>query len=303
MKYVSHEDMLLIERQLYNKGRDIDVAIFNGLVDENNQDFVLDCLMLYMNRDGGFGSGLFIDNYNPNSSVYQTYEAFRILDCLGFDKHCSNPLFFELVNKACNYLFNKCSLEDGAWNPTVITNDDFAHSEEMSYQKNFKLKWDYFPTASLLGYIFSFVDEQKAYYKKALKQIGYAFDYFEKLDSYSNYDLQAMNELLGSLKKNNLFLEQQKILEQKLCSYAMTNESISIPLFLSNCSLNKELEDRLNEQLDALIADRKSHGLWEHQENWQSNRYPEADSAALKWIGAETVRVIAILKKYGRIEK
>lgn len=303
MKKLSQEDMMIIERQLYNRSRDIDVAIYNGIMDEENKDFVLDCLMLYMNRDGGFGSGLYIDNYNPESSVYQTYEAFRILDSLGYDKHSANPLFNELVNKSCNYLFNKCLIEEGAWNPTIPSNEHYAHSEEMNYQKNFKEKWGYFPTAPLLGYILLFVPENKAYYKKALKQIGYALNYFDKLSTYCDYDLLAMNQLLKALRKNNLFDDQQEKLEERLCQFAEKNESVFIPQYLSNCQLSDVLKQRLEAQLDSLIDERKSHGLWEHKHGWQSNRYPEADSAALKWIGAETVRVLAILKQYGRIEK
>ena len=83
MEMISKEDLNVIQRQMYNKARDIDVAVFNGLFEEDSKELVLDCLMMYMNRDGGFAHGLHIDNYNTNSSVYQTYEAFRILEMIG----------------------------------------------------------------------------------------------------------------------------------------------------------------------------------------------------------------------------
>lgn len=64
MKTLTKEDILTIERQMYNKARDMDVAILNSLTEESSKEFVLDCLMMYMNRDGGFGNGLYIDSYN-----------------------------------------------------------------------------------------------------------------------------------------------------------------------------------------------------------------------------------------------
>ena len=71
------EDM---SRQVGLKSRDIDICLFNSLDGSLPKDMLLDCLMMYQNNDGGFGHGLHIDNYNVNSSIYQVYEAFRLLE-------------------------------------------------------------------------------------------------------------------------------------------------------------------------------------------------------------------------------
>ena len=105
MLKITRSDLSVIERQLYNKGRDIDVAFYNALFDEEGKSYIPDSLMLYMAKDGGMGNGLEIDNYNPNASVYQTYEALRILDELNFDAKETNEVYLYIMKKICNYLF------------------------------------------------------------------------------------------------------------------------------------------------------------------------------------------------------
>ena len=135
MKLLTRSMQRDISKQMYNKARDIDVAVYNGLVEPLDKEFLLDCLFLYINRDGGFGNGLEIDNYNPNSSVYQTYEALRLLNMVNIDSNCKNELLAEIMQKVGNYLFNRCKIVNGMWNPVEKTNNDFAHSEEYTYYR------------------------------------------------------------------------------------------------------------------------------------------------------------------------
>ena len=306
MEILTKQNLNVIENQTYNRARDIDVSIMNALLDNEYKDYVLDGLMLYVNKDGGFGNALHIDNYNPNSSVYQTYEAFRILDLVGLDSSCENPLLEEIVNKACNFLFNRCQLKDGAWNPNEKTNNNFAHSEEFTYYESFISSWGYHPTAALVGFTLTLVKPNKAYYKKALKMLDIVFKYFETKESLSIYDYISFNSLLGSLKKANLFVDKQEIIEDKLLAQAprlLENKDFSISAMMSNCKLDEKLNIRLNEELDEIILSRASHGLWEHKKGWGTDKYAEADSAMLKWLGAESVYNLYLLNKYNRIEK
>ena len=306
MLKLTKSDLSTIEHLLYNKARDIDVAIYNALQDPTCKDFVLDSLMLYFTKDGGIGNALDIDNYNPNASVYQTYEALRILSALDFNKTCENELFTQIINKIGNYLFNRCPVENGLWNPLVESNDRYAHSEEYSYMKNPFTIWGIHPTAAILGYILEMMPESKAYYKKAQKQIGYIFSYLDSEEPWTAYTFTSFSALHLSLKKTGLFpLEVQKIEERmkKEAYLHLEDERYNFPLYFLNISVEGILEKRIEEQLDKLITKRANHGLWEHEKGWGSNRYPEADSASLKWLGAETVWNLYLLKHYGRIEE
>jgi hypothetical protein len=285
---------------MFNKARDIDVAIFNGLVDEDSKDFVLDCLTLYVNKDGGFGNALEIDNYNTNSSVYQTYEALRIMDMVGFDSKSENPMLEEIVNRIGNYLFNRNSLVNGLWNPNVKTNDDFAHNLIYSYSE----KFDAHPTAAILGYLVNLVKPSKVYYKKSLTAINDVIKYMNNQEVLGLNELISFNSLLGSLKKANLLQNEQKLIENKLLAmadYYKDNENYSVIKMLSNCSLDEHWQEVLDGELDLLVDSRVSHGLWEHKGDWGTNKYAEYDSATLKWIGAESVNNFAILLKYNRV--
>ena len=53
-------------------------------------------------------------------------EAFRIIDMTGFNKDCKLELYTDITNKACNYLYNRCQIENNKWNPNVKSNDDFS---------------------------------------------------------------------------------------------------------------------------------------------------------------------------------
>lgn len=306
MVKISKNELASIEHVLYNKSRDIDVAIYNALQDPMYKDFVLDSLMLYITKDGGIGNALHIDNYNPNASVYQTYEALRILSALEFDKTCENELYAQLLNKIGNYLFNRCSIEDGLWNPLAETNDQYAHSEEFSYMKNPFSIWGVHPTAAILGYILELMPESKAYYKKALKQINFIFAYLNEEHSWNAYNLTSFSSLLSSLKRTGLFPEECHKIEETLKKEALNHindSNFNFPLFLRDVEVDDILMDKINSQLDELIARRANHGLWEHEGTWGNKKYPEEDSASLKWLGAETVWNLYLLKHYGRIEE
>lgn len=306
MLKLTKEDMLDIERVMYNKARDIDVSIYNAIIDDECKDFVLDSLMLYMTKDGGIGNALEIDNYNPNSSVYQTYEALRILSALDFNEDNDSELYSLLLNKIGNYLFNRCPIEDGFWNPLTPTNDNFAHSEKYNYTANPFPTWRVHPTAAILGFILELMPENKAYYKKALKQIGYVFAKLDDDKKWNEYEFISYSSLLKSLKKTKIFEEESKRIEERLLAEAkdhLDEPDFNFPLYLMDIEVDNILEEKINQYLDNLINSRASYGLWEHRGSWLSNRYPEADSAMLKWIGADGAWNIYLLNKYGRIEK
>ena len=93
MKKLDNNKRIDMANQIALKARDIDVCMFNIIDGTLDKELLLDCLMFYQNNDGGFKGGLYIDNYNINSSPYQVYEAFRLLDMAGFDSSCDNELF------------------------------------------------------------------------------------------------------------------------------------------------------------------------------------------------------------------
>ena len=309
MKLLTKQKQDDMARQVSLKSRDIDICIFSALDGSLPKEMLLDCLMLYVNNDGGFGHGLYIDNYNVNSSVYQVYEAFRLLDMLDFDSSCQNELYDEIINKACNYLYNRVPPVKGIWNPNTKSNNDYAHSKEFEYNEENKKLFGLHPTAALLGYTLLFVKPTKAYYKKALATLPLILKEFYAKEEFTKYELISFNSLLNSLRKCNLLLDDQKKIEEKLTEYVkknisndFKNKKANRPLEVALYLEDSAFDDLKNQELDYLIDSIAPHGMWDYNESWGYDKYAEEDSAKLKWIGAGTVNNYFLLKKYGRLE-
>ena len=298
-----------IAKQMCLKARDVDVCVFNALDNALPKDLLLDSLMLYRNKDGGFGNGLHIDNYNPNTSVYQIYEAFRLMDILDFDSNCDNELFIDIVNKACNYLYNREVPQNNKWNANTKTNNDYAHSKEFDYNESNEKLYGYHPTMAILVYTLLFNKETKAYYKKALKMASILIDEFLIKEDVTDLELVSFNSFLNSIKKLNLFTDKQDLIEAKLIKLAeerigldFENQDNKNPLDLALYVSSAKIDEYKNKQLDFIISSIAFHGLWDHKKTWGYDKYAEEDSALIKWVGAESVNNYFLLKKYGRIE-
>lgn len=308
MSKLEKKDLDNIEFQIYNKGRDIDVAAYNGIFTDLSNEYVLDSLMLYQNPDGGFGGGLAIDNYNPDSSVYATYEALRIIYCTGFSSINKEALYTSLTNKALNYLFNRCQIVKNKWNYTSIHNDKYAHSDFFTHKKeNFEEK-GYYPTVAIYALTLYLVNPNKAYYKKAMTGLKQALSEVLKQSTFSYYDILGFSYAIEICLKLNLFKDEVTKLNalfinevKSMLSPKETWPNAKMPFVLcSHLKLDDELLALMEQNADVIIEQRASHGLWEPFHSWETS-YPEEDSAMLKWIGYMTWNYLYLLKKFKKI--
>jgi len=309
LKYLTKQMQQTIDHQIYNYARDIDVARYNYLTGLMPNDMLIDCVLFFLAKDGGIANGLYIDNYNTNSSVYECYEALRILDEADINIDCSHEEFDYLMNKIFNYLYNRAEIVDNMWNPNVITNNNFAHSMEFEYNEENRLLFGYGPTAAILGYTLKLLKPTKAYYKKALKMIDKMILDFYNKESLTKYEFIGFNSFLKNIKQLDLYKDEQVKIEKHLEEMALkqvstdfNNKSLVLPLDCASELNNKELNQKIDEQLDYIISSIAPHGLWDYQGSWGWDKYPEEDSAKLKWIGAISVNNYFNLKKYGRLE-
>ncbi|UKI49753.1 MAG: hypothetical protein L6U99_14315 [Clostridium sp.] len=289
---------------MFNKARDVDVAVFNAITSELDKEFVLDSLMMYQNTDGGFGGGLFIDNYNPASSIYVTYEALRILYICGFDSLCNDELYTKLINKALNYIYNRNDLiKKTNSKRNIKSNDNFAHSDFFSFNA---IDNNYYPSASIFALTLFLINPSKAYYKKAMNYLKIAINELLIQDSYNEYELISIGLIVEICSKLNLFEEEINKLNERankavleICSKKMMNGQIlKMPVVLAlGLKFNDDVAKKyLPKNLDFIIDNRSSHGLWEPFHKWNTS-YPEEESAKLKWIGYISANYVYILKK------
>ena len=98
-------------------------------------------------------------------------------------------------------------------------------------------------------------------------------------------------------------LEEKLILKaEEIVTNDFSNEECVRPLNVSLYLESEKLNKLKNDELDFIIDNIKSHGLWDHIGTWGYNNYPEEDSAMIKWVGAESVNNYYLLKINGRLD-
>ncbi len=308
MKLLTKVKENTIAKEMSLKARDIDVCLYNIIDGSLPKEFILDALMIYENKDGGFGNDLYIDNYNPNSSVFQVYEAFRIIYIAGFSSKDKNELYDSIINHAANYLYNRIEPDGLFWNPNTIENNNYAHSDIFEYNDKNKKLFGMHPTLAILGYTLLFFKETKAYYKKAYSMSLKLINYYLNNNNPTKYELISVDSFLNSIKNIKLFDEYKDKLENKLAIDALNNLSMIFdddklhPLDIIYLK-NDKLDEYRDIELDYLVDSIASFGLWDYKKGWNNGGiYAEEDSAMIKWIGANSVNNYYLLKYFGRIE-
>ncbi len=83
MKKLTAQAILEIRLWMHRNARPVDLAVWQYHFEGGSADAVLKELTYYQNADGGFGSALEPDCWNPDSSPYTTLQAIRILLAIG----------------------------------------------------------------------------------------------------------------------------------------------------------------------------------------------------------------------------
>lgn len=309
MNLLKSSELKDIENGMFNKARDIDVAIYNVLFNPDMPKMYLAiALSGYQNKDGGFGHALEIDNYNKDSSVYQTYEALRIVYECNFECMTDDEVLEGVMKKTFNYLYNRCS----DWNPLVKSNDEAVCASWFKYTDENIKRFGDAPTPAILAYTLYLSGIKSPYYKMAFKRVEGVVDNFFKKESFNIDEYISYKELYNVLLKRDLFKEKLSLFKDKLFNVGkslvekdpnnFSNPNANLPLIIfDEYTSDSEIDSLINQNLDYIVASRASHGLWDGGCKWM-NEYPEAASAEIKWMGPTTIRNLLWLKKFNRIE-
>ena len=92
---------------MINKTRDLELPLYNCLIDGDDNLMVSYALSMYQNGDGGFGHGLEPDNTCPSSSTIATEYALSLLRRIGYDKSNLDEMTKTMVNRAFKYIFSQ----------------------------------------------------------------------------------------------------------------------------------------------------------------------------------------------------
>lgn len=317
MLKLSRIEYLKLEELIYSRARDLEIALFQYHMDNEDRLMAVHALTIYQNRDGGFGHGLEPDSLNPNSCGIQTQYALSILRELGYNHSNLDEVAEYVVYRAIHYIFHCAANEEGYIPATVPSNNDFPcaiwwkHNEE-----TYKSEWSYNPIAYLYALGLWFTSPAHKYFKKIIKLLPKCLEHFFNCEKIEGHELRCYIELYDVLLKKNIMPEIHEKLGDKINKEIDKLISLDIDNWgknYSGCTMPLDLlvyehlintEERkalIEKNLDFLLTSR-GEGMWDINWIWH-NEYQEFELQRIKWRGAITVKNLALLKKYNRLEE
>lgn len=258
--------------------RPLDMARWRYLFEGGKSEEVIFILKTYQNTDGGFANALEPDCWNINSTPLQTWVATKIIKEINLEDK-NHPIIKGIID----YLASNKEFNGHRWNGlnAVETNNNYPHAPWWSY--NNKEEVTYNPTASLIGFILKYAEEDTDIFKLACELSKEAYDYFKK-----NFPLESMHEsacfveLYEYMKESSILslidMEEFKKLLHKQISHVITYDTktwdtdyICKPsMFINNKSSEFYLENKeiCDFECQFILKSQNNDGTWNVTWNW-----------------------------------
>jgi hypothetical protein len=279
--------------------RPLEQALYKYHFEHGSELDVVEALMIYQNEDGGFGHGLEPDFLNPNSNPIDCWVASKIIDEIGLSRD------HNMVIKLINYLKNTPYQEDGLYFYTIKTNNDYPHAPWWQYDEDNYIQ-GYNPTASLLGFLFNYMDLKDKMYPQIIKRIDQAIKYFICQDHVEMHELKCFNELYDyvyldmNVKKFEVALKKMNIKTIETDHEKWQTTYCAKPLQVISSihspgyeDLKDLVKDELNLSILLMHEDGYVHVLW----SWLDNMEDFLVSKKA-WQGILTLDVLKNIKQY-----
>ena len=134
---------------VYRNARQIDLALWRYEFENGGGDAVLSALAYYQNEDGGFGSALEPDCWNPDSSPYTTLNAIGKLKTINFTD-ASHPIMRGIFN----FLESNAWYRDNGWMFNIPSNNDYPRAPWWTYEQypnEFAISENWWKTSIAIG--------------------------------------------------------------------------------------------------------------------------------------------------------
>lgn len=281
----------MAENFIYRNARPVDLARWNQLMKKGSADEVVRYLRAYQNEDGGFGSALEADCWNPNSSPVQTWAAARIIEEINFsDKE--HPLVKGIIKYLCSGKEFSGKLWHGL--SAVKSNDNYPHAPWWSCTQ--KAETSYNPSASLIGFILKYSEKKSAEYEFALSLLQDAYNFFREsspLDSM--HEALCFVELYDYLDSAEIFdavsMEKFEQLISVQIRHNLTtdvgrwkNEYVCKPSFFSKINSRrfiKENPELIEAEKKFIIENQNKDGTW--NVTWKWNDFAQEWALSENW--------------------
>lgn len=292
---------------MHRNARELDLAIWKALFENGDNAAVADALLAYQNEDGGFGHGLDMDNWNPNSVPYNCLFAIDMLRMVGF-YDMDHPVFVG-IKKYLN------EVEPEQWFFTIPSNQDYPHAVFHNYGEEYNKVESIGIIIGLSAFVIEYCRELPVY-EKVLANLN---DYIVKFQSdnlgdmgpsgyitlihamkraqLAGYDYAALEERLKTVVNNTIQRDtaQWQYYGYRPSEFIKTKDSIFYP---GN-------EDIVEQELDFLVNTMPLDDIWPVSWCWFENSelYPKEEAISLRISQARKgIEKMVFLKAFGRVQ-
>lgn len=279
---------------MLRNARPLDLARYRYHFEDAGMAPVLVALAAYQNEDGGFGSALEPDNWNPESNPLTTWFATAMLEEIGLEDG-DHPV----VQGILRYLDSGQDFRDGRWADTVPSTNEHPHAPWWSYDGNAQVRYN--PTAALAGFIIRYAQQGSGLLRSAEDIAWQAVEAFYANETQDMHELRCYIQLADACEaagRGDLFeidaLRQaiagwlDRVVTQDRAKWE-TNYACMPSMFLHSRTspYYPALRDAAEDEASFLLRTQRPDGTWLILWSW--NAYPEAWAISKHWWTAHLV--------------
>lgn len=308
MKMLSKEAYSEIKSWVNLNARPLEFALWNYHFEGKSIDAVLEQLMQYQHDDGGFGNVIEPDNWNPESTPYNTNFAINILRQINFYDF-THPIYQGIFK----YLENTPYQGEYGWFFTVPNNDLYPHAIWWSYDEEGNKKQNVGITASLSGFLLRYADSNSLLYQKAMRYTQMLFKKLKSDNSFGDMGVLSFCSLYKDLKQAKIgeefdlsFLEARTraLIQEHFHEYVWSNHQ-DMASVLPNPTIYyyHGHEEDVSKALDELIDIRLKGSVWKLPWEWYDNGKYIKEFAISEnwWKSSKAIEKLLFLKEYNRM--
>jgi hypothetical protein len=295
---------------MYRNARPLDYARWKFHFEDGYAEDILQCLSAYQNLDGGFGHALEPDAWNPHSSPLQTSVAVQLIEACG-EIAADHPLIAGILR----YLSSGVDFKEDRWCNVVPTNDDYPHAPWWDSSSDSRDRYEYNPTAILVGFALKYADEKADLYYLAWRLAKELTSLFMKHPLSEMHPLLCLRFLFHILEESGhkdeswfvnapakLINDMRLTIMQDLDNW---NGYACMPTtFVTSKAhpLYAELEKETWLDLVSKSTSINHEGIWDI--SWAWTDYQEAFVLSRNWWKADlAIRNLLLFKNFGLIEE
>lgn len=295
---------------IYKNARPLEFNLWKYHFENGSLTDVLSTLEGYQNEDGGFGQIIEPDNWNPESSPYNTEYAISILRQINFFD-ISHPIYEGIFR----YLENTKYQGENGWFFTIPSTEAFPHAIWWNYNEEENVNSQYIGiTADLAGFIQRYGNKDSSLYKKAEVYTKKLFDRLAASTDYGDMGLLGFCSLYSDLFAAGLqdkydldFLKNMttKLINEHFKEYVWTfHQDMSVVLPNPSIYYYEGKEQAVSDAIDELITIRHVNGVWDIPWEWYDNGKYVREFAISEnwWKSIKAIEKVLFLRAYGRKE-